>query len=222
MRKDYYKILEVSPTATAADIKKSYRRLALKYHPDKNNGNTLSEAHFKEIQEAYRVLGNELKRNEYNYHRTASSQYGFQPQSKKQTAPASAQSILNQTVDFKKKVTTLDPYRMNKLAVFQQIEHLLSGYNIQVIQQQHDPKINKKIIENILVCSRYLPYVHVERICFQLAAIAGTDNLMYQHIYNFSKKARLRTYWNKYKVIAALVVTILLCILIFSINLDDF
>ena len=51
--KDYYKILEVTSAATSVEIKKSYRRLALQYHPDKNFGNQLYEAKFKEIQEAY-------------------------------------------------------------------------------------------------------------------------------------------------------------------------
>ncbi len=54
--KDYYKILEVSPGATPLAIKKAYRRLAIKYHPDKNAGNSIYEQKFKEINEAYRVL----------------------------------------------------------------------------------------------------------------------------------------------------------------------
>ncbi|MGI8635766.1 MAG: DnaJ domain-containing protein, partial [Segetibacter sp.] len=47
--KDYYRILEVRPSASQADIKKSYRRLALQYHPDKNLGSELYEARFKDI-----------------------------------------------------------------------------------------------------------------------------------------------------------------------------
>ena len=216
MRKDYYKILEVSANATDADIKKSYRRLALQHHPDKNNGNQLSEARFKEIQEAYRVLSNETRRKEYNY--SIPNSYTSSNTSKKQQPPASANSILSQTIDFKKKVTTLDPYRMNKLAVFQQIQIILSGHNIKILQQQSDAKINKKIIDDLLVCARYLSYVQVEKICFQLAAIAGTDNVMNLRIYNFSKQARLNTFWNKYKFIVAMIAAIIICLLIFLLS----
>ncbi|XP_076758102.1 dnaJ homolog subfamily B member 6-B isoform X5 [Xylocopa sonorina] len=64
---DYYKVLEVQRTATSGDIKKAYRKLALKWHPDKNPEN-LEEANkrFKEISEAYEVLIDEKKRRVYD------------------------------------------------------------------------------------------------------------------------------------------------------------
>ncbi len=64
--KDYYKILGVNKKATQAEIKKAYRKLAMKYHPDKNQGNTKSEEKFKEISEAYEVLGKEESRSKYD------------------------------------------------------------------------------------------------------------------------------------------------------------
>lgn len=64
MSKDYYNTLGVSKDASADEIKKAYRKLALKYHPDKGeNGN---EAKFKEVNEAYQALGNEQKRQQYD------------------------------------------------------------------------------------------------------------------------------------------------------------
>ena len=63
---DYYKILGVSKEAKNDEIKKAYRKLALKYHPDKNNGNKEYEAKFKEISEAYAVLSDPEKRQQYD------------------------------------------------------------------------------------------------------------------------------------------------------------
>lgn len=65
-RKDYYKLLGVSKDASVDEIKKAYRKLAIKYHPDKNQGNKEAENMFKEITEAYSVLSDENKRKEYD------------------------------------------------------------------------------------------------------------------------------------------------------------
>ena len=64
--KDYYKILGVEPTATADEIKKAYRKLAIQYHPDKNQGDKAAEEKFKEISEAYDVLSDPEKRKKYD------------------------------------------------------------------------------------------------------------------------------------------------------------
>ncbi|MGD8864967.1 MAG: J domain-containing protein [Anaerolineales bacterium] len=64
--KDYYKVLGVDRDASDEEIKKTYRKLALKYHPDKNPDNPEAEARFKEINEAYEVLGDVKKRAKYD------------------------------------------------------------------------------------------------------------------------------------------------------------
>ena len=64
--KDYYQILGISKNASESDIKKSYRKLALKYHPDKNQGNRAAEEKFKEVNEAYQVLSDPEKRKKYD------------------------------------------------------------------------------------------------------------------------------------------------------------
>lgn len=84
--KDYYKILGVSQTAGQEEIKKAYRRLARKYHPDFNKGNAQAEAKFKEINEAYQVLGDSGKRQKYDqlganwdkYHHFQGSPFDFE------------------------------------------------------------------------------------------------------------------------------------------------
>ena len=62
----YYTVLEVPTTATIDEIKKSYRKLSLKYHPDRNNGQSDMVAKFQQINEAYEVLGDEQKKEEYD------------------------------------------------------------------------------------------------------------------------------------------------------------
>ena len=64
--KDYYKILGVERSASQDDIKKAYRKLAVKYHPDKNPDDKVAEEKFKEISEAYQVIGNPDSRKKYD------------------------------------------------------------------------------------------------------------------------------------------------------------
>jgi molecular chaperone DnaJ len=66
MSKDYYKILGVDKSASKDDIKKAYRKMAMKYHPDKNEGNKESESKFKEAAEAYEVLSDDTKKSNYD------------------------------------------------------------------------------------------------------------------------------------------------------------
>ncbi|MBA4420356.1 MAG: molecular chaperone DnaJ [Anaerolinea sp.] len=83
--KDYYKTLGVEKNASAADIKKAYRKLAMKYHPDQNPGNKSAEDKFKDLNEAYQVLSDTKKRARYdqlgdsyfNYQQTGGSPGGF-------------------------------------------------------------------------------------------------------------------------------------------------
>lgn len=64
--KDYYKILGVSKSATEAEIKKQFRKLAKQYHPDKTQNDPVAEKKFKDVNEAYEVLGNKEKRSKYD------------------------------------------------------------------------------------------------------------------------------------------------------------
>src|SRR5437763_7802 len=70
MPRDYYEVLDVRREASDDEIKKAYRSLARKYHPDRNPGDKQAEAQFKEVQDAYDVLSDKKKRAQYD-------QFGF-------------------------------------------------------------------------------------------------------------------------------------------------
>ncbi|MBF0467741.1 MAG: DnaJ domain-containing protein [Desulfamplus sp.] len=74
---DYYKILGVPKTASGQEIKKAYHKLALKYHPDKNKDDKNAESKFKEISEAYAVLSDKEKRQQYDTYGSAGFQQRF-------------------------------------------------------------------------------------------------------------------------------------------------
>lgn len=76
-KRDYYEVLGVNRNADEASIKKAYRRLAKKYHPDTNSGNAQAEERFKEVTEAYNVLSDKEKRKLYDQFGHAAFEEGF-------------------------------------------------------------------------------------------------------------------------------------------------
>ena len=75
-KRDYYDVLGVSKSASKDEIKKAYRKLALKYHPDKNKGDKTAEEKFKEGSEAYHVLSDDKRKNNYDQFGHAAFQSG--------------------------------------------------------------------------------------------------------------------------------------------------
>lgn len=76
-KRDYYEVLGISKSADAAEIKKAYRKLAIKFHPDKNPDDDAAEAKFKEAAEAYEILSNQEKRQQYDQFGHAGPRGGF-------------------------------------------------------------------------------------------------------------------------------------------------
>ena len=78
MELDYYEVLEITRSADAGEIKKAYRKMALQYHPDRNQGDKEAEEKFKAVNEAYQVLSDEQKRATYDrYGKAGLDSQGF-------------------------------------------------------------------------------------------------------------------------------------------------
>lgn len=88
MEKTLYEVLGVSRTAAMKEIKESFRKLSKRYHPDDHPGDTECERHFKEVSEAYSILSNQTKREEYNKQLGAKATQQAKHQSSRKGQPA--------------------------------------------------------------------------------------------------------------------------------------
>ena len=161
------------------------------------------------------MLSDLRQRQEYNI---KVNYYSNAEKRKQQAPPPTAAAILQQAIIFRKKIAVLDPERMNKRVLYQRVQQLLGKQNMDILKHTNDIVLNKKIIREILFCSRHLTFAQVEKICYQLTELAGTDNSIYKTLFDFSRDTKRREFWNKYKLIIALLITFVLCGLIFFIS----
>ena len=212
--KDYYKTLEVPPAATMLQVKKSFRQLALRYHPDKNPGSAIAEATFKEIQEAYETLIDPKKREEYNYKRW----YNRSIKEQFTKEPLSPGTILAECKHLGNYMETVNLLRVDFDGLSYHIRELLSETNIGILQQSNDESINNKVIESIITSAAALPYQYTEPIAALLLRIAGNNRSMTKQIDLFIHQQKQKSNWQKYKAPTVVAITILLCIVIYFIS----
>jgi len=208
--KNYYAILQVEPSASIADIKKAYRRLALKYHPDKNNNDSYSSAQFAEIKEAYEVLTDPAKKEYYLQQRWYNQSMGYQ----KTQGIVTPVSLLKQSLELEKYVSRLDVFRMNKEKLKDYLMEMLSDDVIDKIKAFNEHSTTKSIIAILLKTIQPLSSEMSDPVIRQLFKLADQNEseilLIKNSVANTQKRDRLE----KYKPLVILFFTLLICGLI--------
>lgn len=212
--KDYYEILEIPPGASGTLIKKAYRKLAMRYHPDKNVGNPYAAHHFREIQEAYEVLSNPVKRNEYHLKRWQYSEPGRTFNSSYEVSPA---LLLQEATKLANQVKGLDVFRMNRLALRTQLEQLLLEDHINLLLDQTEPKLNGQMVKILQPVALLLPYPDYYNICKKLLRLAGDKKELIELLEQTSHSKKQQYLWDKYKGLLMIVIALILCYLIYRI-----
>jgi molecular chaperone DnaJ len=211
MIKDYYKILEVPATATGQEIKKSFRRLAQRYHPDKHAGSHMADAHFREIQEAYKVLSDPKEREAYNYKRWHIRSTG-QPFAKAALTPT---AILQECKVLQQYVASMNVFHVSYDAVSHHIRQLLTGNAIGILHEHNDAAINRNIIQLLLQAAQPLPQKYFTPITRLLLQVAGDDSTAHSTIQQALLQKKQRHAWDRYKWVLMLVITALICWLMY-------
>lgn len=212
--KDYYKILRVKPNATHRQVKTSFRQLAHLYHPDKNPGNALAEANFKEIQEAYETLADPQRREEYNYKR----RYSRAARDKFLEEILIPEDILRECRRLHDYLLTVNVLRIEYDGLSRHIRQLLNETNTSILLQENNVNINGQIIEIIMQSAALLPFKYIEQIVRLLRRVAGSNQSLLQKIRLFEQQQRNKNTWQKYRVLLVVIVTLLICLVIYRVS----
>jgi molecular chaperone DnaJ len=211
--KDYYKILELPPSATLKEIKTAYRRLAHQFHPDKNSNDMYASGQFEIIKEAYEVLTNPSKKEYYLQQRWYAQSMG-----KKQTETIiTPVTVLKQFLELDKYVSKLDMHRIDKEGLYVYITNILSDETIDKLNAFNEKDINKSIIVLVLKCGLPLPWSLAKPLSERLMKL-NSDSSTIESIHKYTQYARSADTVNKYKPWAVLLIVAVLCFLIYIIS----
>jgi len=204
MHKNYYDILEVSPFATQEEIRRAYRKLALQHHPDTATDITNANRKFHELQQAYKVLSNDIKRQEYHY-----KHFNFNYKDRKEV---NADIILMESRQLTGLVKAINPHKIDFDALLYHLKLILSAHNIALLQASPE-QTRHWVVKELLNCCQVLRYKDAYNICQQLLPLASPQQQ--QQISLFLSRKKRELYWNRYKVLLVLAVAVLFCVTIY-------
>ncbi len=209
--KDYYGILDIETSATQAEIKKAFRKLAHQYHPDKNQHDPYASAQFAEIKEAYEVLTNPAKKENYLQQRWYNQSAG----KRKTQDIITPVTVLKQLLELDKYVSTLDEHRMDKQGLADYISHILSGNIIAQLLPFNEPHINKQIIMLALRAMEPLQLKQAEAIATRLFKLVGDeDEESKKNIVEFLARKTQKEKVKKYQPFVLMIIVLVICVLI--------
>jgi molecular chaperone DnaJ len=209
--KDYYKILGVRPSASLPEIKKAYRALAVRYHPDKNPGNELSEAQFKEISEAYNVLSNGGKRAKYDDDRWLSGMGSRTTY----TEAVTGRWLRKVCVDLNSSLAVMDTHRMSQGTLRAYVMMILADAHLGVLLQENDLAINNAIINEILSAIEKLEEQHIAEVLKALDVIAAGDEAARARLVEYARERRVQERKRKAFPYVVIAVTLALCVFMY-------
>jgi molecular chaperone DnaJ len=208
--KDYYRILNVKSSATTAEIKTAYRKIAMVYHPDRNPDDALAAAVFSDAAEAYRVLSDNESRKRYNYERyiTAEQEY-------KQPVETIG-AMIGRIKQLNEYVKHTDPFRLNKSALLLTILQLFPDDLTLLLQTNH--ALLQQFLELVTVAVQHLHSHQTKQLSKLLIPFYTEHEWLQYKLKSIMQQQQKQERWEKNKIILALIIAAVLCALIFFVS----
>ena len=208
--KDYYAILEVSPAATRDEIKQAYRKLALRFHPDKTENDPYTNARFREIKEAYEVLTTPARKQEYLNQRWYDKSQGR----KQKIIVITPDYLLQDAIALDRQLAHADQHRMNREGLLQQLLELLNDDTIEKMAAFQDTATIDEAAMLLLKSGRLLPAASLAQITARIHQLPISNSLQQSipkilHAQRRSERLERLTPW------IALLAVLLVCLILF-------
>lgn len=203
--KDYYQTLEVQPDAKPEEIKKSFRRLAHAYHPDKNPDNQFAEANFRTIQEAYAILSNPGKRAAYDEERWLSGKINAR------TIIITPEYLLREIKKLTSHIRSVDVHRMNKQLLQEYLLLFLNDEKIAILRKHAGTTSIDNFVAEIIHAVSFLPYYFAKAVFTRLYLLCQDHEVMLYKIAAADRSMTRQARRQQYLPLLIVLITLLLC-----------
>ncbi len=205
--KDYYKILNVRSTASVGEIKNAYRKLAMKYHPDRNPDDALAAAVFTEVAEAYNILSDVDARKKYNYERTLTAAEEYEK------PVETIDTLIQRIKKINGQIKAADPFRLNKDALLYSIRQLLPT-DITMISNSN-AELTNEFLQLVCESANYLSSNQLHQLMLLLQPLDKKHPSVQQQLHQLLSKQQKAEQWERNKIVLAVLLALILCIIIF-------
>ena len=202
---NHYQILEIFPGSSQEEIRRAYRRLALKYHPDRNQGDERMARRFIEVNQAYETLSDPVLRDEYDKNN------GFNVWKKERiTNPV---NIYQQALKLHHYVKKIDTNFIDREALLIHLTGILSDYHLELVSSNEELKT--RLLKECIAISRMIKFHSLSSLVnkFNFLAEGNKENEMFVRNYLLERK-RLRLY-EKLVPLMVILLTMILCLMIY-------
>ena len=211
--KDYYSILELPPSASREEIKKSYRRLALLYHPDKSSNDPYAAARFAAVKEAYETLTDPAKKQAYLHQRWYQRSQGIRSFGGIITPDLLLKKIL--TLD--QYISRMDAHRRNTKIIADELDALITDDIIHHLKQFDETEITQQIVIRLHKISLHLDKPDRSAFAVRLRKLSA-DAATHDYIVQEEKKLQQAERWEQNKIWLILLTVSAICAIIYLAN----
>ncbi|WP_255416673.1 J domain-containing protein [Taibaiella sp. KBW10] len=203
-------MLEVAPDADAGTIKKSFRRLAHQYHPDKNPDNTFAHTHFTALKAAYEVLSDAHKRKDYD-----KELWLLQKNSLHYTRAVTPALMLDRLQQVWAAILVKKEYHVIENHLTDYLCSMMSDHHIAIFQQQASDSAYEQFTEQVLALCRTLPQHQSAMVLASLKKLNTYNEGMLKSIERYEDSRKHRDIYHKYTGWFILGIALLLCFLMY-------